>query len=78
MCYICNNCKCYRRNSKEANMRKTPKITEAEWEVMKVLWGTSPATANDIVKRLSGKTHWKRMHQGRNQDVSEATRRRLD
>jgi len=44
----------------EANMQKTPKISEAEWEVMKVLWGTSPATANDIVKRLSGKTHWKR------------------
>ena len=41
-------------------MKKTPKISEAEWEVMKVLWSTSPATANDIVKRLSGKTHWKR------------------
>ena len=40
-------------------MKRTPKISEAEWEVMKVLWGTSPATANDIVKRLSGKTHWK-------------------
>jgi len=44
----------------EANMKKTPKISEAEWEVMKVLWNNSPATANDIVKRLSGKTHWKR------------------
>ena len=41
-------------------MKRIPKISEAEWEVMKVLWGTSPATANDIVKRLSGKTHWKR------------------
>ena len=41
-------------------MKKTPKISEAEWEVMKVLWDTSPATANDIVKKLSGKTHWKR------------------
>ena len=41
-------------------MKKTPKISEAEWEVMKVLWRTSPATANDVVKRLSGKTHWKR------------------
>ncbi len=60
MCYICNNCKCYRCNSTEANMKKTPKISEAEWEVMKVLWNTSPATANDIVKKLSGKTHWKR------------------
>jgi BlaI family penicillinase repressor len=44
----------------EPSMKKTPRISEAEWEVMKVLWDTSPATANDIVKRLSGKTHWKR------------------
>jgi BlaI family penicillinase repressor len=41
-------------------MKKTPKISEAEWEVMKVLWRSSPATANDIVKKLSGKSHWKR------------------
>lgn len=41
-------------------MKKTPKISEAEWEVMKVLWDCSPATANDIVKKLSGKSHWKR------------------
>ncbi len=44
----------------ETSMKKTPRISEAEWEVMKVLWDTSPATANNIVKRLSGKTHWKR------------------
>jgi len=44
----------------ETSMKKTPRISEAEWEVMKVLWDTSPATANDIVKRLSGKTVWKR------------------
>ena len=41
-------------------MKKTPKISEAEWEVMKVSWESSPATANEIVKRLSGKSHWKR------------------
>mgnify|MGYP001030092448 CR=1 FL=1 len=41
-------------------MKKTPNISEAEWEVMKVLWKSSPATANGIVKKLSGKTHWKR------------------
>jgi BlaI family penicillinase repressor len=44
----------------EAHMKKTPKISEAEWEVMKVLWSTSPATANEIVKTLCGKTVWKR------------------
>ena len=41
-------------------MTRTPRISEAEWEVMKVLWESSPRTANNIVKELSGKTHWKR------------------
>ena len=41
-------------------MKKTPRISEAEWEVMKVLWKTSPRTANEIVEELTGKTHWKR------------------
>ena len=41
-------------------MKKTPKISEAEWEIMKVLWESSPVTANDIVKKLSGKSNWKR------------------
>ena len=41
-------------------MAKTPRISEAEWEVMKVLWKTSPRTANEIVEELMGKTHWKR------------------
>ena len=44
----------------ETNIRKTPRISEAEWEVMKVLWKTSPKTANEIVEELKGKTHWKR------------------
>jgi BlaI family penicillinase repressor len=41
-------------------MKKTPRISEAEWEVMRVLWNTSPMTANDIVEELTGKTPWKR------------------
>jgi BlaI family penicillinase repressor len=41
-------------------MKKTPKISEAEWQVMKVLWDKSPLTANDIVQILSKETHWKR------------------
>jgi BlaI family penicillinase repressor len=44
----------------EANMAKMPRISEAEWEVMKVFWKTSPRTANEIVEELTGKTHWKR------------------
>jgi len=41
-------------------MTKIPRISEAEWEVMKVLWKTSPKTANEIVDDLKGKTRWKR------------------
>ncbi|HCO95744.1 MAG TPA: transcriptional regulator [Phycisphaerales bacterium] len=41
-------------------MAKTPRISEAEWEVMKVFWKTSPRTANEIVEELKGRTHWKR------------------
>ncbi len=41
-------------------MRKLPRISEAEWEVMKVFWKKSPRTANEIVRTLSGKTPWKR------------------
>ena len=41
-------------------MKKIPKISEAEWQVMKVLWKKSPLTANDIVETLSKETSWKR------------------
>ncbi|MEJ2705525.1 MAG: BlaI/MecI/CopY family transcriptional regulator [Sedimentisphaerales bacterium] len=41
-------------------MKKIPKISEAEWEVMKVLWKSSPMTANDIVEKLIRRTSWKR------------------
>jgi BlaI family penicillinase repressor len=44
----------------ETKMKKTPRISEAEWEVVKVLWKKSPKTANEIVKILSKKTSWKR------------------
>ncbi|MBL7214886.1 MAG: BlaI/MecI/CopY family transcriptional regulator [Phycisphaerae bacterium] len=34
-------------------MNKMPKITEAEWVVMKVFWKQSPLTANQVVEYLS-------------------------
>jgi len=37
-------------------MKRMPKISEAEWEVMKVLWEKSPLTANEIVETLSKRT----------------------
>ena len=41
-------------------MKKAPKISEAEWQVMKVLWNKAPLTANNIVEILSKETSWKR------------------
>ena len=41
-------------------MKKTPKISEAEWEVMKAVWERSPRTVNDIVEVLSKRTPWQR------------------
>ncbi len=35
-----------------------PKISEAEWRVMKLLWNKSPRTANDMVDELEGHVDW--------------------
>ncbi|MCK5565452.1 MAG: BlaI/MecI/CopY family transcriptional regulator [Planctomycetes bacterium] len=39
-------------------MTNKPKISEAEWQVMKVLWRKSPATANEVVEQVSDKKDW--------------------
>jgi BlaI family penicillinase repressor len=41
-------------------MRTLPRISQAEWEVMEVLWKKSPRTASEVVEVLSGKGRWKR------------------
>lgn len=40
-------------------MTNIPKISEAEWEVMKVIWSKTPCTANEIIKSLENSTDWK-------------------
>lgn len=41
-------------------MAETPKISDAEWEVMKIVWSkNSPLTANEIVDALEGRAEWK-------------------
>src|SRR5436190_16268816 len=35
-------------------MPQTPAISEAEWDVIKVLWDAGPATAGQIVAAVSG------------------------
>ena len=39
-------------------MKKSPKISEAEGEVMTVLWEKASATANTVVRSLKEKTSW--------------------
>lgn len=40
-------------------MKELPKISEAELEVMKVLWSNSPQTANEVIEVLEVKMDWK-------------------
>ena len=39
-------------------MDKIPRISEAEWEVMKVLWARSPLGAHEVVEALARHTDW--------------------
>ncbi len=39
-------------------MEKMPKISESEWEIMKVIWRENPMTAEQIVQHLPGETDW--------------------
>ncbi len=39
-------------------MTRTPPITDAEWEVMNVLWEQSPRTANDVIETLAARMKW--------------------
>lgn len=33
-------------------MKTVPKISETEWEIMRVVWARHPITANEIIERL--------------------------
>jgi BlaI family penicillinase repressor len=36
-------------------MKGAPKISETEWEIMRVIWGRHPSTAADVVEELTRK-----------------------
>jgi len=36
-----------------------PAISEAEWDVMKIVWDHGPLTSGDVVKRLADERDWK-------------------
>jgi BlaI family transcriptional regulator, penicillinase repressor len=40
-------------------MKPNPRISQAEWEVMTVIWNQSPATASDVVTQLETKRGWR-------------------
>ncbi|GBG10778.1 transcriptional regulator [Paenibacillus sp. MY03] len=40
-------------------MRELPHISDAEWDVMKIVWQAAPLTAAEIIERLSGSKPWK-------------------
>ena len=40
-------------------MKKLPRISEAEWRVMKVVWAKTRATTNEVVDTLTPLTPWK-------------------
>nr|WP_309119355.1 BlaI/MecI/CopY family transcriptional regulator [Paenibacillus sp.] len=40
-------------------MTKVPRISEAEWEVMKIVWAQSPKTSMQIMEQLEERMSWK-------------------
>jgi BlaI family penicillinase repressor len=41
-------------------MKNIPKISESEFEIMKLLWKNSPLSSNEIIHSLSDKMNWSR------------------
>lgn len=39
-------------------MNSIPQISEAEYEVMKVIWNYAPISTNDVIDKLSSTTSW--------------------
>ena len=39
-------------------MAKIPSISDAEWEVMTVIWASNPIAAGEVVEKLAGRKNW--------------------
>ncbi|NNJ30642.1 BlaI/MecI/CopY family transcriptional regulator [Lacrimispora defluvii] len=39
-------------------MSTLPKISDAEWEIMKLIWKSNPITSEEIINLLSGRMMW--------------------
>lgn len=40
-------------------MKELPKISDSEWEIMKIIWQNDPITSTKIINELQEKTNWK-------------------
>ncbi|SFL57680.1 BlaI family transcriptional regulator, penicillinase repressor [Paenibacillus sp. 1_12] len=40
-------------------MSNIPRISDSEWEIMRIIWTKSPCTANDVIELLNDNTNWK-------------------
>lgn len=39
-------------------MKKLPQISEAEYEVMRIIWKYAPISTNEVIEKLSKTTSW--------------------
>ena len=39
-------------------MERVPRISEAEWQVMKVIWSRPPSSAQEIIEALADSSEW--------------------
>ena len=39
-------------------MGNLPRISDAEWEVMRVVWGSHPVSAGAVARRISARREW--------------------
>ncbi|HBK52443.1 MULTISPECIES: BlaI/MecI/CopY family transcriptional regulator [Syntrophomonas] len=40
-------------------MQEVPQISDAEWQVMKVIWADSPVKASEVIDELANTSYWK-------------------
>ncbi len=45
--------------ARKSKRRSVPKISDAEWIVMRALWRIGAMTTNQVVEALDDSTHWK-------------------
>jgi len=39
-------------------MKKVPRISETEWQIMKIVWARGQCTANEILEALNAQERW--------------------